>query len=59
MIRWIKEMLLLNILLVPPMVFFPALCLLPPLLVWRSPGEDWSGFAQLLFWFGPFSAAFW
>ena len=27
MIRWLKKMLLLNIRLVPPMVFLPAICL--------------------------------
>jgi hypothetical protein len=26
MMKWLKEMLLLNLLLVPPMIFFPALC---------------------------------
>jgi hypothetical protein len=27
--------------------------------VLRHPGENWSGFAQLLFWFAPFSCSFW
>jgi hypothetical protein len=52
MIRWLKEMLLLNILLVPPMVLFPAICL--TLAAHPDPLA-----AQLCFWFGPLSAGFW
>ena len=29
MIKWLKQMLLLNAVLLPPMLLFPALCLLP------------------------------
>lgn len=54
MIKWLKEMLLLNILLVPPMLLFPALCLLPLFAAHPDPG-----WAQVCFWFGPLSAAFW
>ena len=49
MIRWLKEMLLLNILLVPIMAFMPLVCV--PLV--RSPQG-----AQAVFWLGPLSAWF-
>jgi hypothetical protein len=52
MIRWLKEMLLLSILLVPPMVFFPALC-------WLLAAHPDPDAAQALFWFAPLSAGFW
>jgi hypothetical protein len=51
MIRWLKEMLLLSILLVPPMVVFPAICL-------TLAGHPDPLAAQLCFWFGPLSAGF-
>ncbi len=38
MMRWLKEMLLLNILLVPPMLLFPVLCLLPLFAAHPDPG---------------------
>ena len=50
MIRWLKEMLLLNILLVPPMVFFPAICLM--LAAHPNPLA-----AQLCFWMALFPFA--
>lgn len=59
MLKAILRLLAFTFVLVPPMIFFPVVCLLPPLLALRHPGEDWSGVAQLLFWFGTFSAAFW
>ena len=52
MMRWLKEMLLLNILLVPLMVFFPAIC-------WLLAAHPDPTAAQACFWFGPLSAAFW
>jgi hypothetical protein len=52
MIRWPKEMLLFNILLVPPIVFFPAICLTPA-------AHPHPLAAQLCFWFGHLSAGFW
>jgi len=52
MIRWLKEMLLLNLLLLPPMIFFPAIC-------WLLAAHPNPGWAQVCFWLGPLSAAFW
>jgi hypothetical protein len=52
MIKWLKEMVLLNILLLPPMVFFPAICL-------TLAAHPDALAAQLCFWFGPLSAGFW
>ena len=52
MIKWFREMLLLNILLVPPMVFFPAICLTLAL----RPHPD---AALVCVFFGPLSAGFW
>ena len=54
MIKWLREMLLLNAVLLPPMLLFPALCLLPLFAAHPDPG-----WAQACFWFGPLSAAFW
>ena len=54
MIKWLKQMLLLNAVLLPPMLVFPALCLLP--IIAEHPDPGW---AQACFWFGPLSAAFW
>ena len=51
MMRWLKDMLLLNILLVPPMLLFPAICLT------LAPHPDPLA-AQLCFLFGPLSAGF-
>ena len=52
MIKWLRELLLLNILLVPPMVLFPAICL-------KLAAHPDPLAAQLCFWFGPLSAGFW
>jgi len=54
MIKWLKQMLLLNAVLLPPMLLFPALCLLPIFAAHPDPG-----WAQACFWFGPLSAGFW
>lgn len=52
MIRWLKEMLLLNLLLLPPMAFLPFVCV--ALAVRPDPGM-----ALPLFFFAPLSAGFW
>ena len=52
MIKWLREMLLLSILLGPPMVFFPAIC-------WLLAAHPDPTAAQACFWFGPLSAGFW
>ena len=49
MIRWLKEMLLLNIMLVPPIVFFPAIC-------WLLAAQPDPIAAQACFWFAPLRA---
>jgi hypothetical protein len=51
MIKWLREMLLLNVVLLPPMLLFPAICL--TLAAHPDPLA-----AQLCFWFGPLSAGF-
>jgi hypothetical protein len=52
MIRWLKEMLLLSILLVPPMVFFPAIC-------WSLALRPHRDATLVCVFFGPLSAGFW
>src|SRR5580658_9359857 len=52
MIRWLKEVLLLSILLLPPMIFFPAIC-------WVLAAHPDRTAAQALLWVGPWSAAVW
>lgn len=52
MMKWLKQMLLLNAVLLPLMVAFPAICL--TLAAHPDPLA-----AQLCFWFGPLSAGFW
>lgn len=52
MIKWLKEMLLLNLLLVPPMIFFPALC-------WLLAAHPDPTAAEACVFFGPLSAGFW
>jgi hypothetical protein len=52
MIRWLKEMLLLSILLVPPMAMFPVICWL------LAAHPDWDAALACVF-FGPLSAGFW
>jgi hypothetical protein len=46
MIRWLNEMLLLTMLLVPPMIFFPAIC-------WLVAAHPDPTAALVLFWFAP------
>ena len=38
MIKWLEQMLLLNVVLLPPMLVFPALCLLPLFAARPDPG---------------------
>jgi len=52
MIQWLKQMLLINAVLLPPMLLFPAICLT------LAAHPDHLA-AQLCFWFGPLSAGFW
>jgi hypothetical protein len=57
--RFLAQMLALNLILVPVMVFAPLIYLTVPfynLIV--NPGIDLSGLALLLFWIGPLSCAF-
>jgi hypothetical protein len=51
MLRWLKEMLLLNMLLVPLMIFFPAIC-------WILTAHPHPDAALALFCFAPLSAGF-
>lgn len=52
MIKWLKQILLLNVVLLPPKLLFPALCILPLFAQHADPA--WM---QTLF--GPLSAMFW
>ena len=48
------KLLILNLILVPFMVFAPVIFFgLPLSLIWRNPHENFSGLAQLFFWTGP------
>jgi hypothetical protein len=49
----------LNIVLVPIMVLGPLLYVIPFFCIVANPQDDFSGLAQLYFWLGPMSAAFW
>jgi len=51
MLRWIKAMFLLNIILVPTMIFFPAIC-------WLIAARPDPDVAVVLFFFAPLSAGF-
>ena len=58
--RHLIKLLILNLILVPFMVLAPAiLVVLPLVLIFDSPGGDFSGLAQFFFWTGPLSCAFW
>jgi len=57
--RHLIKLLLLNLTLVPLMVVAPVgLFVVPLVLIAKNP-HDLSGLAQLCFWFGPLSCAFW
>jgi hypothetical protein len=49
----------LNIVLVPIMVLGPLLYVIPFFCIAANPQNNFSGLAQLYFWLGPLSAAFW
>jgi len=55
MLRWIKEMLVLNMLLVPPMIFFPAICW--GIALNSSPWRGYAAMACLVA--APFASAVW
>jgi hypothetical protein len=58
--RHLIKLLILNLILVPFMVLAPAiLVVLPLLLILDNPSGDFPGLAQLFFWTGPLSCAFW
>jgi hypothetical protein len=52
-------LLVLNIVLVPIMVLGPLLYVIPFFCIIANPQDDFSGLAQLYFWLGPLSCAFW
>ena len=58
-IRFLVRMLVLNVVLVPIMVLGPLLYVIPFFCIVANPREDFSGLAQLYFWLGPLSCAFW
>ncbi len=52
MMKWLKQMLLLNAVLLPPMVAFPAIC-------WALAMRPDPDAALVCVFFGPLSAGFW
>ena len=58
-VRFLVRMLVLNIVLVPIMVLGPLLYVIPFFCIATNPQDNFSGLAQLYFWLGPLSAAFW
>jgi hypothetical protein len=52
-------MLVLNIVLLPLMVLGPLFYVIPFFCIAANPQDNFSGLAQLYFWLGPLSAAFW
>jgi hypothetical protein len=59
-VKELVVLLALNIVLVPFMVLAPVgFFVLPLVLIARNPQDNYSGLAQLLFWTGPLSCAFW
>jgi hypothetical protein len=58
-VRFLVRMLVLNIMLVPIMVLGPLLCVIPFFCIVANPQGDFSGLAELYFWLGPLSCAFW
>jgi hypothetical protein len=57
--RSLVGLIVLNIVLVPIMVLGPVLYVIPFFCIAANPREDFSGLAQLYFWLGPLSCAFW
>ena len=58
-VRSLVGLFVLNIVLVPIMVLGPLLYVIPFFCIVANPQDDFSGLAQLYFWLGPMSAAFW
>lgn len=58
-VRFLVRMLVLNIVLLPLMVLGPLFYVIPFFCIVANPHENFSGLAQLYFWLGPLSAAFW
>src|SRR5580704_16525463 len=58
-VRALIRMFVLNIMLVPIMVLGPLLYVIPFFCIVANPQDDFSGLAQLYFWVGPLSCAFW
>ena len=50
---------MLNIVLVPIMVLGPLLYVIPFFCIVANPQDNFSGLAQVYFWLGPLSCAFW
>jgi hypothetical protein len=58
-VRFLVRMLMLNIVLVLIMVLGPLFYVIPLFCIVANPQDSFSGLAQLYFWLGPLSAAFW
>jgi hypothetical protein len=58
-VRNLTYFLLLNAVLVPIMVLGPLFYVIPFFCIAASPQDNFSGLAQLYFWLGPLSCAFW
>jgi hypothetical protein len=58
-LRFFIRMLMLNIVLVPIMVLGPLLYVIPFFCIVANLEGNFSGLAQLYFWLGPLSCAFW
>jgi hypothetical protein len=57
--RSLVGLIVLNIVLVPIMVLGPLLYVIPLFCIVTNPQDNFSGLAQLYFWLGPLSCAFW
>ena len=57
--RSLVGLIVLNIVLVPIMVLGPLLYVIPLFCIAANPQDNFSGLAQLYFWVGPLSCAFW
>jgi hypothetical protein len=57
-LRFLIRMLVLNIVLLPLMVLGPLFYVIPFFCIAANPQHNFSGLAQLYFWLGPLSAAF-
>jgi hypothetical protein len=58
-VRNLTYFLLLNAVLVPIMVLGPLFYVIPFFCIVANPQDNFSGLAQLYFWLGPLSCAFW